>query len=447
MTTNLFDKLTADKHLAAITSVSEMEPVTGPGSPVAAAVFAAESSKDPSSPAITENAVQRRVTDAGAEVVVDADGLPVRGSSVLIDSVFSQASRMESALWSHADYLGLPGIVFTTPSREDVESAVLGDKGAYATVQKSLKIDPSGLPEARTAQAAADLVYAELASITPEVSSWTLSHRGVDGMIRSSVLPDGSSVMDHPRYQALISASQRNIAPLLELSPNAALFGFWAAALPSGSKLSRSVAATVTGYDAVRVQEGTTKTSPVPMSAHIEVKDIDDADSLQLKPKPKTRPSNHGLGSVPSLGGHAVSCSTIISTASVSVGHLRRLLTASSLTPEQSSAALSALVGLGILGRTLVLEDGFYRSGCDLVDTRSLWSVVSRGGSSVIDSVPESSEDLLGEVKAAIEAAQKLGAFGTVEDRIEVTYSPSVLKMTAMSFCEQVLKGDEKEEA
>lgn len=440
---NIFNKLAADRSLAALTSTAALIPVAGQGAPVAAAVFASEEdAKKKSAPAITDDAVQRTVNAEGrAEVLVDEHGLPVRGASVLLDSVFSQSSRMETGLWDLADALGLPGITVATPEESTIHDLV-GKQ--FAAVQKKLK---SVVPEGdtlRTPEAAADLVFSEMAATLPGVSSWTLSHRHVDAVLRTSRV-GGKALETTTEYRKLVTASPRNIAPLLRYAPNAVLFGFWAAALPTGSKLARSVTSSVTGYGASRVAEGSTKSTPLPITSHAEVKMTESGLSAEFTPKTpsdkKLRPSSHGYGSVPSLGGHAVTCSDIISDASVSVGHLRRLFAASPLTSEQSEAALAALVGLGVLGRALVLESGFYRSGCELVYTSHTWTTAANGSQTSLD-LPTTSADLIDDVREAVSVAQELGVFGTAEDRITVDLSPAFLKLACMSYIEQILKRD-----
>lgn len=439
---NIFTELAADRSLAAITSTASMIPVAGPGAPVAAAVFAPEE-KGPfkGGPAITEDAVQRTVNSEGrAEVLVDGSGLPVRGSSVLLDSVFSQSSRMETALWDYADFLGLPGITMATPAESETRDLV---ETQFSAVKKALGAVIPDDDTLRTPEAAADMVAAELAATLPGVSSWTLSHRHVDAVLRTARL-GGKALETTAEYRKLVSASPRNIAPLLRYAPNAVIFGFWAAALPTGSKLARSVTSSVTGYGASRVLEGSTKSTPLPVTSHAEVKMTKEGLAAKFTPKApaeKLRPSSHGYGAVPSFGGHAVTCSDIISDSAVSVGHMRRLFAASPLNREQSEAALAAMIGLGVLGRALVLESGFYRSGCELVYTSHTWSQAANGGQRDLD-IPASSEDLIDDVRDAVAAAQALGAFGTAEDRLNVDISPTFHKLACMSYIEQVLKRD-----
>lgn len=426
-----------------LSATAELTPTAGEGAPVAPPTFAAGKGpgSHPGGPAITENTIQRFVDSSGIPQVRRAPttGAPLLGSSVLMDSVFSQSTRGESALWNLRDELDLPGIVFNKPEDSDIEEAV-SKQYDKVTGGKS-KTTPVQNPDA-----AVKLVAEEMKAVIPSMSSWTLSHRHVDGVIRSAVTDGGKTIWHDggELYDRLVAAGPQALIDLLHLSPNSVLFGFWASSLPVRHRLARSFTSTVTGYGAHRMAGGALKATPFDISSHLEISDSGEV-KYTAKPNDKRRPSNWGLGAVPAGGSNLVTCDSIIGDAAVAVGQLRRILHNSNLTDEQSDKAAVALTGLGMLAHNLVLEDGFYRSGCDLVDQRTTWRSVHRGRTEQFN-VPDTGT-LIEVVREALADARSVNALGSASDRVTLDLGPTMLEAVVASYIEQMVKKAEAGDA
>ncbi|WP_291473970.1 type I-U CRISPR-associated protein Cas7 [Corynebacterium sp.] len=449
MTALTFDSLSRLALTAtSLSGTSDLIPTTGEGSPVSPATFAA--AKDGSfkgGPAITDNIPQRIVDPATglATVLRDpATNAPITGTSAPVDTVFAQSTRGENSLWDLADVLDLPGITFNTPAKETIDDAV---KKNYTSVIGKKTATP-----VQTLEAATRIVTDEIEAIVPTMSSWTLSHRHVDGVIRSATDADGNVIWHDGGevYNKLAAAGPRNLRGLLFFSPNSILFGYWASTLPIRHRLARNFTSTVTGYGARRLLGGSTKATPFDISSRLEVRDTGDVRYLDGKTiSEKLRPSNWGLGAVPTSGAtNQIVCDTIIGDAAVATAQLRRVLRGSTdLTDEQADAATVALTALGLLAHILILENGFYRSGCDLIDRSTVWHSLNRGGASEVIDLPATSAEMIPVVKEALDAARSVDAFGSATDRIAVDMGPTMLNAVAASYLEQLVKKAEAGEA
>lgn len=431
------------RNSVTLSATADLTPTAGEGAPIAPPTFASGSGpgSHPGGPAITENTIQRFVDDEGTPQVRRdlSTGAPLLGNSVLVDTVFSQSTRGESALWNLRDKLDLPGIVFNTPEDSAIEEAVAKQYGKVAGGKN--KTTPVQNPEA-----AVKLITNEMKAVIPSMSSWTLAHRHVDGVIRSASTDGGKTVWHDggELYDRLVAAGPQALLDLLHLSPNSVLFGFWASSMPVRHRLARSFTSTVTGYGAHRMTGGALKATPFDITSHLEISDAGDVKYTE-KPNEKRRPSNWGLGAVPASGSNLVTCDAIIGDAAVTVGQLRRVLHNSDLTDDQADKATIALTGLGMLAHNLVLEDGFYRSGCDLVDQRTTWRSIHRGRTEQFN-VPDTQE-LIGVVRESLDAARSVDAFGSASDRIKLDLGPTMLEAVVASYIEQMVKNVEEGDA
>ena len=451
MTALTFDSLSRLALAAtALSGTSDLVPTTGEGSPISPATFAA--TKDgpfKGGPAITDNVPQRTVDPETGLATVLRDPMtnaPITGTSAPVDTVFAQSTRGENNLWDLAapDKLDLPGITFNVPDEGTISAAV---KKNYNSVIGSKNATP-----VQTLEAATEIVTNELKAIVPTMSSWTLSHRHVDGVIRSATDADGNVIWHDGGdvYNKLAAAGPRNLRDLLLFSPNSVLFGYWASTLPIRHRLARNFSSTVTGYGARRLLGGSTKSTPFDISSHLEV---NESGNVSYKGKgtvaEKLRPSNWGLGAVPTSGAtNQIVCDSIIGDVTVSTAQLRRVLHGSvDLSDEQADSATIALTALGLLAHTLILENGFYRSGCDLIDRSTVWRALNRGGATDLIELPTTSAELIPVVREALDSARKVGAFGSADNRIAVDMGPTMLNAVAASYLEQLVKKAEAGEA
>lgn len=154
-------------------------------------------------------------TYAGAVYAKEMRRLPGREAPVecvLLDSVQSQANRMEEALQQAVDEgrLGIPVI----------------------------EVDFSG---------------GDLLTEVGKVTSLQAPHRIADAILRDSML-DGQEFRKSPEGKRIDTATLANATPLFELCPTALVFGMWDSTGPKGGmgvKFQRAMASEIVGIDAV----------------------------------------------------------------------------------------------------------------------------------------------------------------------------------------------------
>jgi CRISPR-associated protein Csb1 len=272
---------------------------------------------------------------------------------VLLDSVASQANRLEEALASAtAAGLNLP----------------------------ELRVDFSK----------------EFPEIGP-VSVLAAPHRVFDAIVRDSEVA-GKAFSKSPLYAALAASTTRNANAIFENSPSALLFGCWdstGAAGGLGNKFARAMTSEIVGIDASWGEtRGGVRADPLQILAAASVTSKDSQTwevAKGAKAEKVVRPSeiNHGniLVSTDSTkhqtvigdslveqshstrGGVTVDHALQISV--ISVNALRRLrfpTSTGAASSERDSAAQRVLLALGLFALTLLRESGYWlRSRCGLV--------------------------------------------------------------------------------
>lgn len=234
-----------------------------------------------------------------------------------------------------------------------------------------------------------------------EISTLAAPHRVFDAILRDSSL-DGTPFFKSPLYKALTASHVRNATELFASSPNALLFGCWdstGAAGGLGNKFARAITSEIIGVNADwGCTQGGIRQDPLGISANAEIAtDANGEWSLigksatGKKERAKgTRPSeiNHGnvlvkvdtgtyervLGDqivsqrLPLKGGVTVDYALQITVLSLT--GLRRLkfpLT-SGANEAADRAAQAVLAALGLVAITLNRERGYWlRSRCALV--------------------------------------------------------------------------------
>lgn len=242
------------------------------------------------------------------------------------------------------------------------------------------------------------------------VSSLEASHRIADALLRDS-LCDGVVFRNSPRGRVLDDADVRNATGLFGLNPTSLVFGLWDSTGPRGglgAKFPRALVSEIVGYNA---EQGSRTSSRIDQAQIMkesgplyERRQPGEADlswtrdpelAVCEKNQPKKlgkegKPSEANHGNVtPTLADGGVTISHALQTTVLSLPALRRLrfpLEGSADSDRAvDTAARTVLAALGLLGATLAAEAGAdLRSRCFLLPTAPLeWELLGQPGAAV----------------------------------------------------------------
>jgi CRISPR-associated protein Csb1 len=356
---------------AAFRCVTEYQPVGGPGDKVFPPTY--EGGK---------YATEQRVDPKTGEVI----------DCVLMDSVQSQANRMELALLDAMDEQDGPQLPL-------------------------LRVAFTGVPKPIT------------------VTSLEAPHRVADAIFRDSLIKeDGQPVpfRTSRKGQALDHADIRNATGLFGLCPTGLLFGLWDSTGPRGglgAKFQRALVSEMVGYGAVQGRKTASRIDPLQImrdSATVYAAQnggwtLSESKARQEKSKPVKvgkdgKPSEINHGNIPpSIADGSFTIRHARQTTIISLPTLRRLrFPLADRTPEeQASANLAArttLAAMGLAAATLAREQGAdLRSRCQLFPTDPfVWELLDQPGAEPTKfSLTGTEARVL--LKSAIEAATNAG--------------------------------------
>lgn len=283
-------------------------------------------------------------TVAGGKYQSSKRRIPGYSESVectIIDSVQSQANRMEDALLAdiRAGNIFLPYIVTD-----------------FSAVQGLLK--PIGA-----------------------ITCFEAPHRIFDAIIRDSVDDQGTHFPFTAEGEAAIKANSRDASALFAISPASLLFGSWDSTGVSGGlgeKYTRCVVSELVAVNTERAERAGTRIDPLNIAASEDPKNIleetkDEIWSMIAKNRKKfEKPSRLNHSSViwpeeskPVHGG--VTCDYIQQSTTISLPAIRRLGFPIENT-ERSLAAQTVLAAIALHAAALNVERGWHlRSRCDLM--------------------------------------------------------------------------------
>ena len=392
-------------------------PAEGQGAKISPATYAEDKDHSiPAGPAISENVPHVQLNDHG-EIIIDG-----HTRSVVIDSIGSQVTRTENALWELREELSLPGIVLREGDTKLIENKIDEKYSDKSLISKEDLID---------------FFLSTVKIYNDESSSWNFPHRHIDGIIRlASSTPDGKTEIwnkDKDLKNRLIQASPRNMRELLKIAPNSAIYGYWlSTGAPINHKVPRSYSNDIIGYGASSVNYGATKISTLPTDSSLQYK-MNAQGHLQ-ESKKGDKASKLLLGSVPSYSTSHVTTENIIGKGSLLLGQLRAMLRQDrSLSPEEQDVAFQALAHLAVLGHLLKDSEWTLRSGCTLVPETMYWTEITPGNTKNSLDIP-TVEEMIQQTKIAVEKAQNMGVLGSKDDIIPVYLSESLLNVSVSAF-------------
>ena len=340
---------------------------------------------------------ERRIRrDDGTEAVVRC---------VLLDSVQSQANRMEDAL---LDAYEDGRLRFPLPAVDFAKTQKGGEQ--------------------------ADREVARIGRLT----ALEAPHRIADAIFRDSVTADGKPFRDSPEGLAFQDADIRHATALFGLCPTALVFGMWDSTGSRGglgNKFARAMVSEIVGVDAAVGVRTSSRLDPLGIQKCelYEHKDggwtVNEEEAVKEKGKPKPfaagkdkgKPSaiNHGnvtpdiaRGDDKEPKGGGVTIAYARQTSVLSLPQLRRLRfpdEKGNRSAERDAAARTALAALAVTAVALVRERGCdLRSRCLLVaDGDPAFELVANNGRALPFAL--SSVEAAGIFRAAVEQAKQAG--------------------------------------
>lgn len=235
------------------------------------------------------------------------------------------------------------------------------------------------------------------------ITSLEMPHRIADAILRDSLL-DGKPFRKSSAGKRLDNVDVKNATALFELCPSALLFGMWDSTGPKGglgAKFARAVVSEIVGYHAQTGRRTSSRIDPLQVQKAAgplyvaETKDgihwtLDHQNAVKdSKGNPKKigkdgAPSEANLGNItPTIADGGVTISHAIQTTVISLPALRRLrfpLDNRQQDPRVDLAARTALAALALCAAELAREAGYdLRSRCQLVPTRDVkWELLLR---------------------------------------------------------------------
>ena len=281
------------------------------------------------------------------------------------------------------------------------------------------------------------------------VTSLDAPHRIADALFRDSLL-EGTIFRESNKGKILDVADTRNATGLFGLCPTALVFGLWDSTGRrggSGCKFQRTVVSEIVGYDAVAGRKTASRIDPAEIMRNAatlyERKSESDTvphwtlNEKEGKKKLKTgRPSEANHSNIPPTiteGGFTISKARQTTTLSLAV--LRRLRFplngAADSDHNIDLTARTTLAALGLAAGTLARVDTDLRSRCQLFAVQEpVWELLDRPGESP-QKFDLSPEDALNLLQETITEAKKAGL--PWEGEIELTPSVELVELVRRS--------------
>ncbi len=331
---------------------------------------------------------------------------------VLLDSVQSQANRMELALLARM-------------------RAQSGHKAAQTVHIPHILTDFAG-------QKDGDTDLSDIGAIT----SLEAPHRVFDAIFRDSERA-GTPFWKTEQGQRLIAAKPDNATAIFELSPTALVFGCWHSTGQGGglgAKFPRAIVSEIVGVDAVPGRRSGSRIDPLQIRRDVEVWkgeagwDVSkEAAGAKVK---KVRPSEINHGNIaPSIEDLGVTVGHALHTVVISLPTLRRLRFPDGdgrTDPARDEAARCVLGALALLAVTAQDAEGYnLRSRCDLVrDGRRPFELLSADGE-----ITEFELDFAGARALYDEAVEAAKAAGLPwrDEPLRLTPQPKLVRIVAES--------------
>lgn len=284
------------------------------------------------------------------------------------------------------------------------------------------------------------------------VTSLEAPHRIADALFRDSLL-DGTIFRKSEKGRILDTAEVRNATGLFGLCPTALVFGLWDSTGPRGGlgcKFQRAVVSEITGYGAMPGEKTGSRLDPAQImlgagplyerkSSGNDVPNWtldENAGSKKLGKDKRGKPSEANHGNVtPTITKGGFTLSSARQTTTLSLAVLRRLRFpldgAVDSDHETDLAARTTLAALGLAAGSLARIDTDLRSRCQLfAEQEPVWELLDRPGESP-QKFKLDPEDALKLLKEATAEAKDAGL--PWEEEIKLTPSPELVELVRRS--------------
>ena len=332
---------------------------------------------------------------------------------VLLDSVQSQANRMEEAL------------------QEAVDAGRIKLPVIEVDFSKTELIDPIG-----------------------KVTSLQAPHRIADAILRDSEL-EGVAWRKSEVGKQIDAVSNQNATPLFELCPTALVFGVWDSTGPRGglgAKFARALVSEIVGFNAAFGVKTGSRIDPLEIRAAAQIFIEKDGSWRVAKEKEKktVSPSEKNHGNIPptiddNAGGVTISHAEQMTVISLPAFRRLRFPVDGKFKPEYDQAARTVLLALGLTATALATEAGLdLRSRCILWPTDAPnWELLGKPGteSSKFQLDADSAIKLYEE---AVAEAQKVGLPYRTEP---IVLSPSKALTELLQRSQEIAAQTESSEA
>ena len=314
--------------------------------------------------------------------VADREVRPV--STVLLDSVQSQANRLETALLRAID--------------------------AGAVRMPLLQVD--------FALGGDDPILKEIGRIT----ALEAPHRMCDAIFRDSEY-EGVPFRESPAGEKLNEAGTSNATPVFELCPTALIFGFWDSQGPRGGlgpKVQRALVSEIVGYEIVSGKRTSSRIDPLQIENNVEIYEkvgggwtFEEAEAVRDDKgnRKRRKPSEINHGNItPSfkdknknLNHGGVTIAYAMQHTVLSLAALRRLRfpVNGNRDAEREVAARTVLAALALAAVCLLDHDGYdLRSRCLLDGKPGAFELVGGGASAQFELTTDGAIGLLNDAVA-----------------------------------------------
>lgn len=282
------------------------------------------------------------------------------------------------------------------------------------------------------------------------VTSLEAPHRAADALFRDSLL-NGLIFRKSDKGRILDTVDIRNATGLFGLCPTALVFGLWDSTGPRGglgAKFQRALVSEIVGYDAIPGVRTASRIDPAHImlgagTLYTRKSDSERAPGWTLdaqrgrgKLKRTGRPSEANHGNVtPSISDGGFTISKARQTTTLSLAVLRRLRFplhgAADSDTETDLKARTVLAALGLAAGTLARIDADLRSRCHLfAESTPVWKLLDRPG------IPTTEYDLDPDAALALlsESTEQAKAAGLPwEGEIDLTPSDELVELVRRS--------------